>query len=181
LSSVTSIRIAVVLSTAPSSIGSREERSKSPVSLNTQSVIVSFGGSMSPAGSAVGLVSYVSDHTGTLGPLHSGVESFGGLYSQKIGLGFDGCSRLPERVDDGSHHLFDLGLSHLLESGGLLGLPGGVGSVDLFGNGLQVQLFITDQLGSAKAQHFAVLLGAQHLGHFVREVLVENRELAEQR
>jgi hypothetical protein len=136
---------------------------------------------MGPAGSAVGLVSYVSDHTGTLGPLHSGVESFGGLYSQKIGLGFDGCSRLPERVDDGSHHLFDLGFSHLLESGGLLGLPGGVGSVDLFGNGLQVQLFITDQLGSAKAQNFAVLLGAQHLGHFVREVLVENRELAEQR
>jgi hypothetical protein len=136
---------------------------------------------MGPAGSAVGLISYVSDHTGTLGPLHSRVKGFRGFYCQKIGLGFNGGSRLPKRVDDGSHHLFDLGLSHLLESGGLLCLPGGVGSVDLFGNGLQVQLFITDQLGSAETQHFAVLLGAQHLGHFVREVLVENRELAEQR
>lgn len=106
---------------------------------------------MGPAGSAIGLVSDVSDHTGTLGPLVTGVEGFGGLESQKIGFGFDGCSRFPERIDDSSHHFLDLGLSHLLESSRLLGFPSGVGSVDSFSNGLQVQLFVTDQLRSAKA------------------------------
>lgn len=138
LSSVTSIGIAVVGSTTSSSISSREERSECSVGFNAQSVIVSFGGSMSPARSTVGLISYVSNHTGTLGPLHTRVEGFRGFNCQKRSFGFDRCSRLPERVDDSSHHLFDLGLSHLLESGGLLSLPSGVGSVDLFGNSLQV-------------------------------------------
>ncbi len=135
---------------------------------------------MGPTGSTVGLISNVSNHTGTLGPLFTGVESFRGFYCQKIGFSFESSSRLPERVDDGSHHLFDLGFSHLLEPGRFLSLPSGVGSVDLFWNSLQVQLFITDQLGSAKAQYFAVLLSAQHLGHIVGEVLIENWELVEQ-
>jgi len=90
LSSVTSIGIAVTGSTASSGISSGQERSELAIGLDAESVIVGLGGSMGPAGSTVSLIPHVSDNAGTLGPLYSGVEGFGGFNCQKGLFRFNG-------------------------------------------------------------------------------------------
>ncbi len=116
---------------------------------------------MGPTGSAVGLISYVANHTGAFGPLCVGVKSIGNLnlYFRVIKSG--GWFYSPGRVDDSSHHFFDTVSGHILESWGNLGCPGGACCIHVLGYLCEVQWLIWLEDSGAES------LGGTVVGHWV--------------
>jgi len=122
LSSIASHREAGKESTAPSGIGNGHKGSI--FGLNASSIVESFGSSVGPARSTVRLVSNMSDDGCTFGPGFISVEGGGEIRSEVVGhenFGFDSVGR----VNDSSHHFFNLGFSHSFEFVVVSGSPSG--------------------------------------------------------
>lgn len=95
---------------------------------NADSVGHGFGGSESPAGTAIGLISNLTQRL-ALWPFFSGIKAIWSLNIEFVEVG--NIWEAWGSFEEGTHQTLNLSLGHLVESGWLDGSPGSVHGVDL--------------------------------------------------
>jgi hypothetical protein len=147
LATVAAEGLAVNTVAAAGGVGDRKEGGELTARLDADSVVKSLGGTVGPAGTAVGLVTNVVNDGFTLGPGLTSVE-VGGKVSvdgSSLGVEVEG----PVGIDNGTHHLAELLTGGTVEAAGGSGGPGGGGVVDVLDVSLKVnRLLAHDELGN---------------------------------
>lgn len=112
---------------ASSGVSNGEKSLEITVGGNAHSVVESLGGTVGPAGTAVGLVTDVVDHLEAAWPVLTSIEHNWELIGSSLPVGLFVEVNGPLRINNGSHHLADLvaGGTFELSVGG--GGPSGVG------------------------------------------------------
>jgi hypothetical protein len=136
--------------TAGHQILSGDSSLDSLIGSDTNSVRHSFGGTESPARSAVSLVSDFTQGS-TLWPLGSGIET---VWSSNVeAVEFGNVWKTWGFFEEGTHQVFNFGFGHLVESAWFDSSPGSVHGVNLLSNvsdSVGVSVFLSSALVNSK-------------------------------
>jgi hypothetical protein len=126
LTSIASHGLALEEVAAASGIGDRELVGESTISLNAETIVVSFSGSMGPARTAVRLVTDVVNDRSALGPVGSSIKDLRGRQGTIGGeVSRFNTFNSPLGVDDSSHECLDFLKRDVGELAVDTGSPGG--------------------------------------------------------